>query len=215
MIAVRKSPRANQLPQGLYGITSADFGMGHAESAKLLLGLGAKVIQYRNKKADTKAMIEEASAIREMCRSMGAVFIVDDSVEVALAVDADGVHLGQSDMPVKEARGLMGGKIIGASVGSEQEARRAIADGADYLGAGPIFHSAHTKPESRAIGMDEAKRILKIASIPAYAIGGLHPEHISALKGHGAYGFAAISPILKPGDHHAAAELYLSEWRRG
>ncbi|MDE1823048.1 MAG: thiamine phosphate synthase [Candidatus Micrarchaeota archaeon] len=215
MHAEKKIPtKRTVLPKGLYGITSRDFGMTHVQSAMALLGGGAKLIQYREKSAGTGAMIEEAREIGLLCKAENAIFIVNDSVEVAMAVGADGVHVGHEDMPVKEARRSLPNKIIGASAASAEEAVRAERDGADYIGAAAIFHSLRSKPDARVIGLEELKRIRDSVKIPVYAIGGIRMEHLKTLKQYGIDGFTVISTILASEDPEAVAKEFINGWLR-
>ena len=140
------------LPEGLYGITVRAWGFDHERSAQVLLEAGARIIQYREKELGVREMIKQARQVRELCRSYGAVFIVDDRVDVAYASEADGVHLGQEDFPADIARKLLGDAIIGVSASTPQEGVEAEKNGADYIGAGSIFPSS-TQPEERVLGI--------------------------------------------------------------
>lgn len=153
-------------------------------------------------------MIEEAAEIRSICRRSGVSFIVNDRVDVALAVDADGVHVGQDDMPASIARKLIGpGKILGLSAGSVEEAVRAFADGADYVGASPVF-STPTKPDaSSPVGQDGLRAISAAIPIPVVAIGGMNADNAADMIRCGAAGVAVVSAIVSAQDVELASRL--------
>lgn len=198
-------------PPGIYGITSGEFGMGHREAARIMLEAGIRIIQYREKSAPARAMADDARAIRELCASYGATFIVDDRVDIAYASGADGVHLGQDDLPIDIARRLIGDAIVGASAGTPEEARRAEEEGADYVGAGSVFPTS-TKGDAHVIGIGGLRAIVGSVHIPVYAIGGIKLEHVRALRSIGVHGVAVISAILGSPDPPAAARAFVREW---
>lgn len=192
----------------LYVITDAKLSRGrsHLEVIRAAIAGGATVVQYREKTATTRQMIEEARALRELTRQAGIPFIVNDRVDIALAVDADGVHVGQDDMPALLARKLMGpGKIVGVSVDNLEQALQAERDGADYVGAGPIFATA-TKPDAAPpIGLEGLAEICRGVSIPVVAIGGINAENAGAVIAAGAAGVAVVSAVVAAPDVEAAA----------
>ncbi len=192
----------------LYVITDAKLSRGrsHLEVIRAAIAGGATVVQYREKEGTTRQLIEEAQALRELTRQMGVLFIVNDRVDIALAVDADGVHVGQDDMPAPIARKLMGpGKIVGVSVDNLEQALQAERDGADYLGAGPIF-ATPTKPDAAPpIGLDGLAEICRRVSIPVIAIGGINEENAAAVIEAGADGVAVVSAVVAAPDVEAAA----------
>src|SRR5450759_5247608 len=134
--------KPNPLDYSLYLVTAAELSGGRSQRQIVAAAIrgGVTLVQYREKSASTRQMIEEARELCALCRGHRIPFIVNDRVDVALAVDADGVHVGQDDMPASLARKLLGrGKILGVSAENTDQARAAIANGADYLGAGAIF----------------------------------------------------------------------------
>ncbi len=158
---------------------------------------GATVIQYREKNAPTRKMVEEARLLRTLCKGKGVTFIVNDRIDVALAVDADGVHVGDDDMPVWLARKILGPlKIIGASADSVEKALLYAAEGADYLGVGSIYPTS-TKPDAGPpIGIEGLRRIVSVVNIPVVAIGGINADNAKEVLGAGASGIAVISAVM-------------------
>ncbi len=159
--------------KGYYFITDAALSRrGNMSDVKDALAAGVKIVQYRAKEVGTREMLAEAQELKNLCR--GAIFLVNDRVDVALAVDADGVHLGQEDMPYETARRLLGaGKIIGITVSNLEEARAAARQGADYLGVSPIFFTRTKADAGAPTGLALIKEIRNAVSLPLVAIGGI------------------------------------------
>lgn len=180
-------------------------GRSHREVLEAAIAGGATVVQYRAKHASTRQMVAEAQALRDLTRRTGIPFIVNDRLDVALAVDADGVHVGQDDMPVALARRLIGDKLLGVSAHSLHQATKAVQDGADYLGVGPIFATA-TKPDAEPpIGLGELRRIRQHISIPIVAIGGINQANAADVMRAGVDGIAVVSAVVAADDVTAAA----------
>ncbi len=173
-----------------------------------LLKAGIRWIQYREKNRTRREMFHDALRLREITRRFDACFIVNDYADIALAVDADGVHLGQDDLPVKEARKIMGGRIIGVSTHNVQEAIDAEKEGADYIGFGSIFPTA-TKKDAVLQGLDALRNAKHSVKIPVIAIGGINADNVKSVFETGCYGVAASSGLLK-GDLKENAEKFLS-----
>ena len=195
----------------LYLVTDAGLSRGrtHREIVQAALRGGVTVVQYREKNASTRRMIEEALELRDLCRAHGVPFIVNDRVDVALAVDADGIHLGQDDMPASLARRLIGrDKILGVSAENVTQARAAVAEGADYIGASPIF-ATPTKPDAPPpMGVQGLQEIARVCAIPIVAIGGLNTTNVASMMRAGAAGVAVVSAIVSVEDvERAAREL--------
>lgn len=191
----------------LYVVTDAGLSRGRSHRAVIEAAIvgGATVVQYREKHASTRHMIEEALELRDLTRRAGVPLIVNDRVDVALAVDADGVHVGQDDMPVALARRLIGNKLLGVSAHSLSEALQAVRDGADYLGVGPIFATT-TKPDAASpIGLDGLRAIRQHVLIPIVAIGGINPANAADVMRAGADGIAVVSAVVAADDVTAAA----------
>jgi len=157
---------------------------------------GCRIVQYREKDKSTKEMIEEALEIKKIC-SDRAIFLVNDRIDVALAVDADGVHIGQDDMPFEIARELLGEeKIIGLSVRDSNEAIAAEKAGADYVGLGPIFDTATKKDAGKGVGSLKIREVKAAIKIPVVAIGGINKENCESVIRNGADSLVAISAVV-------------------
>lgn len=172
------------------------------------------MIQLRDKAKDLRYLYEEALAIQRLCRQHGAFFIVNDRLDLALAVDADGVHLGQDDLPAHFARSLLRpGMILGISTHSVEEAKEAEAAGADYIGYGPVFPTG-TKAERRpVVGLNGIRRVGAAVQVPVLAIGGITLERVPGIMGAGASGVAVISAIVGSGEIARACRQFLSRLR--
>ena len=195
----------------LYLVTDAGLARGRSHHAIVHAAIrgGVTVVQYREKNASTRRMIEEAQALRDLCRAHGVPFIVNDRVDVALAVDADGVHVGHDDMPAPRARRLIGrSKVLGVSAENAAQARAAVADGADYIGASPIF-ATPTKPAAPPpMGVAGLEELARASTMPVVAIGGLNAANAASMIRAGAAGVAVVSAIVGAEDvERAAREL--------
>jgi len=163
------------------------------------LAAGVKVVQYRNKDSSTKQMYEEALKLKSICK--GVIFLIDDRVDIALSVNADGVHLGRYDMPYSVARKLLGKKkIIGLTVHSVKEAKEAQRSGADYIGVSPIFLTKTKGDAGKPKGIGLIKEIRKYVSIPIIAIGGINLSNAKEVIKAGASGLCAISAVVTKPD---------------
>ena len=165
---------------------------------------GATLIQLREKNKSTREYMELAKATHEITKRYGVPLIIDDRVDVALAIDAEGVHVGQTDMPVKIARQLMGpDKIVGATTKTVPQALEAYEQGSDYLGVGATYPTT-TKVVTILTSVDTLKEIVKAVPIKVNAIGGLNKDNIDVLKGSGIAGICAVSAIMKAADPEKA-----------
>lgn len=170
------------------------------DDVRAALKAGVKIVQYREKNRSAKEMFREASRIKRLCGGK-AIFLVNDRVDIALAVDADGVHLGQDDMPYAQARRLLRkNKIIGITVHNVKEAVAAESLGADYLGASPIFETKTKQDAGRQAGLQLIRDVKKRVRIPVVAIGGINLENIVSVMQAGADSAAAISAVLTKDD---------------
>lgn len=173
-----------------------------------VLKAGIKFIQYREKDKTRRQLYEEALELRRLTHSFNATLIINDHADIALAVDAEGVHLGQEDLPLKEARKIMGRKIVGISTHNIKQAKAAEAGGADYIGFGPIFHTT-TKDAGIPVGVDNLRIIKQNVNIPVIAIGGINLDNIESVINAGADAVAVATAILK-GDVAENAVRFIS-----
>ena len=182
---IRQEKRAQLEKGGLYCITGEEFSKGKTtvECVKEMLAAEVKVIQYREKKKDGITKLRECQEIRALTKAAGCLFIVNDEVGLAMAVKADGIHVGQEDMPLKTVRGLVGEEmLIGVSTHKQAQALLAEKEGADYIGVGPMFET-RTKPLVEASdGMHYLNWVRKNISIPRVAIGGIKAENLQKLR---------------------------------
>jgi thiamine-phosphate diphosphorylase len=169
------------------------------------LAAGVRLFQYRNKSGSRKEVYNVSFELAGMVKRSGGVFIVNDHADIAKAVDADGVHLGQDDLPLEYGRKVMGGdKLIGISTHSVEQAREAEAAGADYIGFGPLFPTA-TKDAGPYQGAEMLRLVRKAVTLPVLAIGGIRPDNLAEAMQAGADGVAVISAVLSVQDPGAAA----------
>ncbi|MHA7964587.1 thiamine phosphate synthase [Paenibacillus sp. CAU 1782] len=182
----------------LYVITAADCHPGREliqVMEQTLIG-GADILQLRNKTGTKREVMEQAKALRELTSKYGVPFIVNDHPDIALEAKADGVHLGQEDMPISEARERLGrDKIIGISTHCVEQALAAEAAGADYIGAGPVFPT-RTKPDREAVTTEYIRQAAGAVSVPVVAIGGITPDNAIAVLAAGAKRLCAVSAIV-------------------
>ncbi|MDI3542927.1 MAG: thiamine-phosphate pyrophosphorylase [Candidatus Atribacteria bacterium] len=157
---------------------------------------GASVIQLREKDLSTRLWVEEAQRAREVTRRKGIPLIINDRIDIALAVDADGVHLGEEDMPLVLARKIAPSLIIGYSVSTVEEAQKAEKEGADYLGAGTVFPTSTKKDTGEPIGLERLKEIKKAVHIPVVAIGGINLFNLEEVLATSVDGVAVVSAIV-------------------
>ena len=182
----------------LYAVTDRSWLKGQTlyEQVEQALKGGVTLVQLREKGLGEEQFLQEARQIRELCRRFGVPLIINDSIEVALAVDADGVHLGQDDANAAQARQLLGrDKIIGVSAHNVPEALQAVQDGADYLVSGAVFGSG-TKTNVSTLPMQTLREICSAVPIPVVAIGGITEQNIQQLSGSGIAGAAVVSAIF-------------------
>ncbi len=186
------------LDLSLYVITESFGDISHMTIAEAAYAGGAGVVQYRHKNASTREMLLNARVISEIAKNSGKALIINDRIDIALAVKADGVHLGPDDMPVSVARRIMGPMaIIGVSTGSIEEAIEAEAEGASYIGVGCIY-GTNSKPDAGdAIGIKIISEIKSVVNIPVVAIGGINITKVPELLQQGADGIAVISSITR------------------
>jgi thiamine-phosphate pyrophosphorylase len=187
---------------GLYVVidTVALKGRSHIEVARQVIRGGTKVIQLRDKMLSKKEMLPIARELQDLCAEKGVLFIMNDYLDIALAVDADGLHVGQDDLPVKVARRLLPiDKILGCSASTVEEAVAAQSDSADYIAVGAIF-STPSKDVIDVVGLKRIKQIKKVTSLPIVAIGGINEDNLREVLAAGADSVAVISAVLGADD---------------
>jgi thiamine-phosphate pyrophosphorylase len=190
----------------IYALTDSRQSLGRSttEVAGLILSAGVKILQYREKDKDASVMLEECLRIREMTRAAGCCFIVNDHVDIALVCEADGVHVGQEDLPLAAVRRLVGKeRIIGVSTHRWEEARAAVSGGADYIGVGPLFATA-TKRAAAPVGLAYLREAAAKSAVPFVAIGGINEDTAADVVRGGARCCAVVSAITLAEDIPAA-----------
>ena len=170
----------------------------HLQSVlELAAGCGIRLFQYRNKTGSPRDVFVRAGELRDVAARLGALFIVNDRCDVALAVEADGVHLGQNDLPLDLARTIMGPrKIIGISTHRPEEVTQATRGGADYIGYGPLFPTTTKAAHEVPVGLAGLRDIRTLTALPVFAIGGITPDVLGEIAGAGANGVAVASAVL-------------------
>jgi thiamine-phosphate pyrophosphorylase len=203
----------------LYVLTGSEQTRGdHAEIARLAIAGGAGVVQFRDARLHApgalRAVLEAGRAVAAACREAGVVLVVNDRVDVALALEADGVHLGATDMPLADARRILGtGAIIGASTQSADEARAAERAGASYVSFGPFAPTRSKRGAGTPRSWDELAEVARAVTIPVYAAGGMTPELARAALRHGASGVVVHGAIAAAANPSAAARTFAEHLR--
>lgn len=186
----------------LYLVTDRSWLGDHSLASQVEESLinGVTFLQLREKKLDHQSFLKLALEMKELAHYYNVPFVINDNLDIAIKSDSDGVHIGQDDISIQEARRIIGkDKILGVSVGTVEEAILAEQRGADYLGVGAMF-STNTKENTRDISFETLKNICESVTIPVVAIGGINNENILSLKGSGIHGVAVISAILAQKD---------------
>ncbi|ARV60867.1 thiamine-phosphate diphosphorylase [Nostocales cyanobacterium HT-58-2] len=193
----------------LYLVTSPNDRLLEIVEAALKGGL--TLVQYRDKIADDTVRLEQAQKLRQLCHAYGALFIINDRVDLALAVNADGVHLGQQDLPIAIARQLLGPHhLIGRSTTNSEEMQAAITEGADYIGVGPVY-ATPTKEGKAPAGLDYVSYAVKNCSIPWFAIGGIDPNNINEVINTGANRVAVVRSLMQAEQPTLVTQFFLSQ----
>ena len=208
------SDLARQPISGVYVILDPSVCSERPLRDALLLSAkaGAKLFQYRNKTAPMKEAYAEALPLRQAAADLGVLFIVNDRCDLALAVDADGVHLGQEDLPYAEARKVMGpNRIIGLSTHNADQVREADRLKPDYIGFGPIFKPGSKQDHDPIVGVAGLRAIRSLTPLPIFAIGGITLDQVGEVMRAGANGIAVISAVLKAPDIKQAVSDFLAQ----
>jgi thiamine-phosphate pyrophosphorylase len=175
---------------------------------------GVPLVQYRDKEADDSTRFNNAKRLKDLCHQYNALFIMNDRVDLAIAVDADGVHLGQQDMPIAVARQLLGSqKIIGRSTTNPDEMQRALAEKADYIGVGPV-HETPTKAGKAAAGLEYVRYAAAHATVPWFAIGGIDTENLYPILEAGATRVAVVRAIMASEHPTLMSQFFVSQLHR-
>ncbi|KUO76418.1 MAG: thiamine-phosphate pyrophosphorylase [Desulfosporosinus sp. BRH_c37] len=194
---MKEIPRT--LPAGIYALTSELHSLGRTnlEVASEILAAGVPVLQYREKAKKVRVMYEECLVLRAMTRQVGALFIINDHLDLALAVGADGVHIGQDDLPLSKVRELVGPDLlIGVSTHSPAQAHAAVKDGANYIGVGPLFATQTKIDVCDPVGLDYLDYVVKNLKIPFVAIGGIKEHNLAEVVRAGARTVALVTEIV-------------------
>jgi len=207
--------QAHSRLRGLYVIIDPEVARGRDEAgvARLALEGGARLLQLRDKTREKGLQLPIARRLQELCREYGALFFVNDHVDLALAAGADGVHLGQKDLPVAVVRRLVPpAMLIGCSTNNPAEARQAEADGAGYVSVGRLFPTG-SKHDTRPATLDTLRAVKAAVSIPVCAIGGINDSNIDAVLAAGADMAAVIAAVVAAEDVRAAAQRLARRFR--
>lgn len=206
---MNKSPVQRLQQSYLYLVTSPVDNF--YEVIELALKGGLTLVQYRHKDETDNFKLEQAEKLKKLCHQYNALFIVNDRPDIALAVDADGVHLGQTDVPVKTAREILGeNKIIGKSTTNPEEMAEAIKDKVDYIGVGPVYETP-TKAGKKAAGLEYVNYAQKNAPIPWFAIGGINQTNLTDVLQAGAQRVAVVREIMMASNPQSVTENLLSQ----
>ncbi|KJS87044.1 MAG: thiamine-phosphate pyrophosphorylase [Peptococcaceae bacterium BICA1-8] len=188
------------LDTDLYGITAEEYSLGRSniEVVKAMIDAGIKIIQYREKDSKSiKERYEECKEIRKLTKETDVTFIINDYIDIAILVGADGIHIGQDDLPIEEVRKLVGPEmIIGLSTHSPEQAQDATRRGADYIGVGPMFSTTTKKNIGNVAGLEYLDYVVKNHNIPLVAIGGIKFENIAEVKKRGAKCICLVTEIV-------------------
>lgn len=196
---VENTRMARFLEADIYGITAEEYSRGrnNIQVVAQMIEAGITVIQYREKEKNDRQRYEECLKIREMTKHAGVLLIVNDRPDLALLVNADGIHLGQNDLPVENVRKLVGeNMLIGLSTHSPAQAEAALTSGADYIGVGPIFPTKTKKDVCDAVGLEYLDYVVKNINLPFVAIGGIKEHNIAEVKRHGARCMSLVTEIV-------------------
>lgn len=186
---------------GLYFITDRKLSKSSVvRDAEAAIKGSAAIVQYRENALPKKEMLNEASEIQKMCKAAGIPFMVNNYMDLMLELNADGVHLGQEDMPLHEARKIADGKIIGITVHNLKEAKEAEAWGASYVAVSPVFETKTKMDAGKAVGLELLKEVKENVRVPVVAIGGINMENLDAVLDCGVYSIAMISAVLEADD---------------
>lgn len=188
--------------------TALQNRFSHIRLTEMAIAGGADAIQFRQKQGSTRELIETACRMKDLCAGAGVIFIVNDRVDIAIASNADGVHLGQDDFPIPLAKRLLGNdRIIGGSAGNIKEAMKCLDEGVDYIGLGPVYPTRSKDDAGPATGIMLMRQLVKDIHCPVIAIGGMNEKNVSEIIRAGAHGIAVISAVCCAEDPEKAARI--------
>jgi thiamine-phosphate pyrophosphorylase len=193
----------NFLTTDIYGLTAEEFSAGRSniEVVEQMLAAGIKFIQYREKDKKAREMYNECIKIKELTKAASATFLINDHIDLAMVIDADGVHIGQDDLPPAEVRRLLGpDKIIGLSTHLPEQAQAALQAKVDYIGVGPVFTTKTKKDVCAAVGLEYLDYVAQNIDLPFVAIGGIKEHNIKEVRAHGAKTIALVTEIVGAND---------------
>lgn len=180
---------------------------GHAELASMAIRGGADTIQFRQKHGSTRHLLDEAQKTADVCKEAGVPLVLNDRIDIALAVEADGIHLGQEDFPVAVARRLLGDEImIGATATTLEQARKAQEEGASYVGFGPVYPTSSKANPAAVKGIDVLSQVCAHIDIPVIAIAGIKTDRVSEVMSAGAHGVAVMTAVSLADDPESAVK---------
>jgi len=182
----------------IYGILGEEFSKGRTniEMASEMIKAGIKIIQYREKSKSKLKKLQECKRIKELTKDNEVIFIINDDIDIALTIKADGIHIGQDDLPLREVKRIAGDMIIGVSTHNEDQAKKALMEEADYIGVGPIYNTTTKKDLEKSQGLKYLKWVSENITIPYVAIGGIKESNILEVKDYGGKCYAMISEIV-------------------
>lgn len=201
-------------PFGLYLILT-DPVVGYERATEAAVAEGLRFVQLRMKNAPREAIVKTAHAMRAITRGTNTLFVVNDFVDVATEVDADGVHVGQEDMRLTEARHLwqVPGKVFGLSTHNGEQARAAVDSGPDYIGVGPVFRTPTKERPDPTLGLDAMERIVRTAPVCSVAIGGIDAGNLPDVLAHGARNFTVVRAVNRSGEPREEIRRLMDIWR--
>jgi thiamine-phosphate diphosphorylase len=194
----------------VYLVTDPQLSHGRSELevVRAAAAGGIRLFQYRDKSATARTYLEKARALSALCRELGVWLLLNDRVDIAAAVDCDGVHLGQDDLPTADARALLGaGKIVGRSTHSVEQAREAIAQGADYINIGPVFPTATKQVAIAPVGLEMVRAVTALSTVPVTTMGGIKLSNAAQVVAAGADRVAVVTEVTQAPDIASAARI--------
>ncbi|HEY4532552.1 MAG TPA: thiamine phosphate synthase [Fusobacterium sp.] len=205
-----------EIPKGIYGITGDNFSYGKSNlnCVKEMIAGGIRIIQYRDKTKSMREKYQEAKEIAKLCKENNVLFLINDHVDLALLLSADGVHIGQDDYPIEEVRSLLGpNKIIGLSTHSPKQGLEAFQNkNVDYIGVGPIFPT--TTKDTKAVGLEYLDFAIRNLNLPFVAIGGIHEHNLQEILTRNVSRFCMVSGIVGAENITETVKNLYKQWEK-